>query len=105
MTQTTEQEIKEIEEYYRFVDINKTLNRYRAMLWDERCEHKDTQRKLKKAEHDRDRYFKRIKLLDGKHMALCREYHAVVKEKEILEKTLGVLEKQLIKCEEGRDEA
>lgn len=48
--------------------------RLAAQLYLERRAHAETRRKLAKAEHDRDRYGRRIRFLQGRHEILAREY-------------------------------
>lgn len=66
----------------------------------ERKRHQETRKKLEKAEHDRDRYRRRIKFLDGRHEVLCREYRAVSAVNRSLTHTIQVLERRLL-CEQA----
>lgn len=79
-------------ERHFYADIEKLL----MLLKTERSNHVKTRKKLEKAEHDRDRYAKRIRFLDGRHTVLCREYHAARKETEILRTAVTLLERRLL---------
>lgn len=56
----------------------------------------DTERKLAKAEHDRDRYAKRICFLQGRHAYIVRDYHALRLENRILRTAITALERVLM---------
>ena len=73
--------------------------RMRELLKIERMEHAKTRRKLEKADHDRKRYAKRIRLLDGRHNIICAEYRAVKKERDILKAALTACERSLLECQ------
>ena len=73
--------------------------RMHELLWLERMEHAKTRRKLEKADHDRKRYAKRIRLLDGRHNIICAEYRAVKKERDILKAALTACERSLLECQ------
>lgn len=67
----------------------------RMILEMERKERGKMARKLEKAEHDRDRYAKRIKFMDARHTVLSRTLRAALKEGQILEAALKACEKAL----------
>lgn len=69
--------------------------RLQMLLTMERREHAATRRKLEKADHDRQRYARRIRFLDGRHDALCALYRATKKERDILETALNACERSL----------
>ena len=73
--------------------------RLRQLLTLERQEHVATRRRLAKAEHDRDRYKRRIRFLDGRHEILSREYRALNTVNRSLIHTVQVLEGRLL-CEQ-----
>lgn len=54
-----------------------------SLLYLERRAHADTRRKLAKAEHDRERYAKRIRFVQARHEILSREFHAIRKERDM----------------------
>lgn len=58
-------------------------------------------KRLQKAEHDRDRYAKRIMFLQLRQEILSREYNAVRVERDILKTALTACEKSLKTYEEG----
>lgn len=61
------------------------LNRLLQMLLAiERSAHEKTRSKLEKAVHDRERYAKRIRLLDDRNNVICAEYRAVKKERDLI---------------------
>ena len=72
-----------------------------TLLAIERNLHRDTKRKLKKADHDRKRYAKRIRFLDSRHEIICREYQAARSEIRILTTAITSLEKRLAVSEKG----
>ena len=53
------------------------------------------QKKLKKAEHDRFRYARRIRLLQASQRILGEEFRALALENKILKKTVEILERRL----------
>lgn len=55
----------------------------------------ETQRKLRKADHDRQRYARRIRFLQDRHEILAREYSAILKERDILQAALTACERRL----------
>lgn len=61
----------------------------------------ETQRKLRKADHDRQRYAKRIRFMQARHEILLREYNAVRKERDILQAALTACERRLHDEEAG----
>jgi len=67
----------------------------------ERRQHQETKRKLEKAEHDRARYKRRIRYLDGRHAVLCSEFRALRKERDILTVALDACERSLMECQHG----
>lgn len=67
-----------------------------SLLYLERRAHADTRRKLAKAEHDRERYAKRIRFVQARHEILSREFHAIRKERDILDKCVNTLERMLL---------
>ncbi len=70
------------------------------LLTVERAIHASTARKLEKADHDRQRYKKRIRFLDARHQVICRELHAARKEAEILNTAVNLLERRLLSYEQ-----
>lgn len=50
--------------------------RLRDLLNVERAAHRETRRKLEKADHDRKRYAKRIRFLQGQHIGLFETRHS-----------------------------
>ena len=77
--------------------------RLSTILAIERNLHCDTKRKLEKADHDRKRYAKRIRLLDGRHEVMCREYHAARAEIHVLKTAVAALEGRLRAYEQGTE--
>jgi len=67
----------------------------------ERSQHEKTRKRLEKAEHDRERYKRRIRLLDGRHVVICGELRAAVKERDILRVALKACERSLMECRQG----
>ena len=63
-------------------------------LYDTLRELDKNQRKLRKAEHDRDRYARRIRFIQGKHEILCRAFHALQRENGTLNAALNSLERR-----------
>lgn len=61
----------------------------------ERKLHAETHRKLEKADHDRQRYARRIRFLQDRHEILAREYSAIRKERDILKTALTACERML----------
>ena len=85
--------------YGRREDLSQVENenrRLQMLLTMERREHAATRRKLEKADHDRQRYARRIRFLDGRHDALCALYRATKKERDILETALNACERSLL---------
>lgn len=91
-TNTAPQPMSKYDGYYTADDAKKM----RELLRIERMEHAKTRRKLEKADHDRKRYAKRIRLLDGRHNIICAEYRAVKKENDILKTALAACERSLL---------
>ncbi len=54
-----------------------------------------TKQQLRKADHDRKRYAKRIRYLEVRHEVLAGEYRAVKKERDILQTALTACERRL----------
>ncbi len=54
-----------------------------------------TKQQLRKADHDRKRYAKRIRYLEARHEVLAGEYRAVKKERDILQTALTACERRL----------
>ena len=77
---------------------------FKTLLGIERAAHTETRRKLEKAEHDRERYARRIRFLQSRHAILSREYNAIRKERDVLEVSLVSCEKALneSRSKEGR---
>ena len=63
-----------------------------SLLWAARKKNRLLQRALEKAEHDRERYARRIRLLQGGQAVLSRELRALRAEREIQGKCLRTLE-------------
>lgn len=55
----------------------------------------EMKKRLQKAEHDRDRYAKRIRFLQLRQEILSREYNAVRVERDILKTALTACERRL----------
>lgn len=68
-----------------------------SLLWAARKKNRLLQRALEKAEHDRERYARRIRLLQGGQAVLSRELRALRAEREIQGKCLRTLEGRLAK--------
>ncbi len=68
-------------------------HRLRMLLEQERGLHAETSCKLQKADHDRKRYAKRIRFIQAQHEVLAREFHALKKERDILQTALTSCEK------------
>lgn len=68
-----------------------------SLLWAARKKNRLLQRALEKAEHDRERYARRIRLLQGGQAILSRELRALRAEREIQGKCLRTLEGRLAK--------
>ena len=68
-----------------------------SLLWAARKKNRLLQRALEKAEHDRERYARRIRLLQGGQAILSRELRALRAEREIQGKCLQTLEGRLAK--------
>ena len=66
------------------------------LLYLERREHMHTREKLKKAEHDRERYARRIRFLQGNQAFLSCELRALRKECEILNHCVDMLERRVL---------
>lgn len=66
-----------------------------SLLYLERRSHAETRRKLEKAEHDRDRYAKRIRFVQARHEILSREFNAMRQERDILDSCVSILERRL----------
>lgn len=64
--------------------------------WDVVKELDKTQRKLRKADHDRQRYAQRIRFLQARHEILSREYNALRVERDILQSALTACERSLL---------
>jgi chromosome segregation ATPase len=64
--------------------------------WDVVKELDKTQRKLRKADHDRQRYARRIRFLQAQQQFLSREYNAMRLERDILKTTLESCERRLL---------
>lgn len=62
----------------------------------------EAQRKLGKAEHDRQRYAKRIRILQVQQAILSRETNALRLERDILKTALTACEACLYGTEQGR---
>ena len=77
--------------------------RLRHRLSLERCLHRETRRKLEKADHDRKRYAKRIRFLDYRHEIMCCEYHAAQAEIHVLKTAVTALEGRLKAYEQGTE--
>lgn len=75
--------------------------RLAAQLYLERRAHAETRRKLAKAEHDRDRYGRRIRFLQGRHEILAREYRAIRAERDTLDNCVTMLERRLLDEQPG----
>ena len=54
------------------------------------------QRKFRKADHDRQRYAKRIRFLQARHEILSRQYNALRAERDILQSALAACERSLL---------
>lgn len=59
----------------------------------------ETQRKLRKADHDRQRYARRIRFIQARHQMLTREFSAIQKERDILKSALAACERSLQNAE------
>lgn len=70
-----------------------------AEYWEVVNELDETQRKFRKADHDRQRYAKRIRFLQARHETLSREYNAVRKERDILKAAITTCERSLYDAE------
>lgn len=77
--------------------------RLSTVLAIERNLHRNTKRKLEKAIHDRKRYAKRIRFLDGRHEVMCREYHVAQAEIHALKIAVAALEGRLKAYEQGTE--
>lgn len=75
----------------------------RQLLPIERNAHSATRRKLEKADHDRQRYAKRITFLQGRHEILAREYRALKIECNILRAALDSCERRLLDAKKKTD--
>lgn len=69
------------------------------LLYLERGLHSKTRRKLAKAEHDRDRYAKRIRFENQRREQLSREFRALMKERDILARCVEILEGMVVNGE------
>ena len=69
------------------------------LLYLERAAHSKTRRKLAKAEHDRDRYAKRIRFENLRREQLSREFRALMNERDILVRCVEILEGMVINGE------
>lgn len=80
------------------------MSRWDRELWDVTNELDRVQRKYRKADHDRQRYAKRIRFLQARHEILSREYNALRIERDILKSALAACERSLQDAEnrEGR---
>lgn len=67
--------------------------------WDVVRELDKTRQQLRKADHDRKRYAKRIRYLEARHEVLTAEYRAVKKERDILQTALTACERGLFDAE------
>ncbi len=65
-------------------------------LWDGINELDKMQRKYRKADHDRQRYARRIRFLQARHEILAREYHALRVERDILKSALAACERRCL---------
>lgn len=72
-----------------------------AQLYLKRRVHAETRRKLAKAEHDRERYGRRIRFLQGRHEILAREYRAIRAERNTLNNCVTMLERRLLDGQPG----
>ena len=72
-----------------------------AQLYLERRAHAETRRKLAKAEHDRARYGKRIRFLQGQHEILAREYRAIRAERDALDNCVTIFERRQLDEQAG----
>lgn len=79
--------------------------RLRELLRQERLLHGETRRKLEKADHDRKRYAKRIRFMDGRHSIMCAHLRASQLENKILDGCVTKLERRLFDgtCGEAAD--
>lgn len=68
----------------------------RNLLKMERKAAKEKSRRLEKAEHDRQRYARRIRLLQAQQQMLSREYNAIRLERDILKTALESCERRLL---------
>lgn len=83
-----------------------------SLLYLERRAHAETRRKLAKAEHDRERYAKRIRFIQASRDVLAREFRALRAENQILTTSINSLERVLMhesgtetRSEEGAERA
>lgn len=67
-----------------------------SLLYLERRAHAETRRKLAKAEHDRERYAKRIRFIQASRDVLAREFRALRAENQILTTSINSLERVLM---------
>ena len=67
-----------------------------SLLHLERRAHAETRRKLAKAEHDRERYAKRIRFIQASRDVLAREFRALRAENQILTTSINSLERVLM---------
>lgn len=65
------------------------------LLYLERRAHMHTRERLEKAEHDRERYARRIRLLQGNQAICSRELQALRMECEILNRCVDMLERRI----------
>lgn len=66
------------------------------LLYLERRAHMHTREKLKKAEHDRERYARRIRLLQGNQVVLSQQLREFRIENDILNHCVNTLERRLL---------
>ena len=86
------------EKYY--VDYSGVSRRQLYLLFDsERIARRRVEAKLKKADHDRQRYAHRIRLLQAQQQMLSREYNALRIENDILKKALEACERRVLYVE------
>ena len=76
-------------------EFSLALERANRILEAEHRWHLENRRRLIKAEHDRDRYKRRIRFLQERHAILSREYNAIRKERDIIQVALTACERRL----------
>ena len=72
--------------------LSANIRRLEAALYLERRAHSATKLKLKKADHDRLRYARRIELLQSQRDVISRELAAIRDERDILRTCVETLE-------------